>query len=105
MANGLTDELIDQIRNENDIVEVIGEYVQLKKQGKNYFGLCPFHDEKSPSFSVVKEKQFFHCFGCGKSGNVFNFLMEKETFTFIEAVQFLAERVHIDRKSTRLNSS
>lgn len=95
MANGLPDELIDQIRNENDIVEVIGEYVQLKKQGKNYFGLCPFHDEKSPSFSVVKEKQFFHCFGCGKSGNVFNFLMEKETFTFIEAVQFLAERVHI----------
>lgn len=68
MANQISDELIEQIRNANDIVDVIGEYVQLKKQGRNYFGLCPFHGEKSPSFSVTQEKQIFHCFGCGKGG-------------------------------------
>lgn len=101
MFTEIPDEIIEQIRKENDIVGVIEEYVQLKRQGKNFFGLCPFHDEKSPSFSVTKEKQIFHCFGCGKGGNVINFLMEIETFTFIEAVTYLANRVGITLPETR----
>src|SRR5699024_3336607 len=74
MFTEIPEGIIDNIRRENDIVEVIEEYVQLKKQGRNYFGLCPFHNENSPSFSVTKEKQIFHCFGCGKGGNVITFL-------------------------------
>lgn len=92
----LPNELIEQIRQETDIVQIIGEYVQLKRQGRNYFGLCPFHDEKSPSFSVTEEKQIFHCFGCGKGGNVYTFLMEKEAFSFIDAVTYLADRAGIE---------
>src|SRR5690625_4613093 len=101
MNTGIPEEIIDHVRKENDIVEVIEEYVQLKKQGRNYFGLCPFHHENSPSFSVTKEKQIFHCFGCGKGGNVITFLMEIETFGFIEAVQFLADRSGIELPETR----
>lgn len=67
----IPEEVIDQVRNQADIVDIIGNYVQLKKQGRNYSGLCPFHGEKTPSFSVSPEKQMFHCFGCGKGGNVF----------------------------------
>lgn len=105
----IQEEVIEHIRQENDIVEVIEEYVQLKKQGKNYFGLCPFHDEKSPSFSVTKEKQIFHCFGCGKGGNVISFLMEKEAMSFIEAIEYLADRINYQlpetsRKQTSLSS-
>lgn len=96
MVNQISDELIEQIRNANDIVDVIGEYVQLKKQGRNYFGLCPFHGEKSPSFSVTQEKQIFHCFGCGKGGNVVTFLMEMESFNFFEAIKHLADRSGIE---------
>ncbi|MBS3679556.1 DNA primase [Ornithinibacillus massiliensis] len=96
MANQISDELIEQIRNANDIVDVVGEYVQLKKQGRNYFGLCPFHGEKSPSFSVTQEKQIFHCFGCGKGGNVVTFLMEMESFNFFEAIKHLADRSGIE---------
>lgn len=92
----LPNELIEKIRQEADIVEVIGDYVQLKRQGRNHFGLCPFHDEKSPSFSVTEEKQIFHCFGCGKGGNVYTFLMEKEGFSFIDAVTYLADRANIE---------
>lgn len=69
----IPEEVIDQVRNQADIVDIIGNYVQLKKQGRNYSGLCPFHGEKTPSFSVSPEKQMFHCFGCGKGGNVFSF--------------------------------
>ncbi|KUG37017.1 hypothetical protein BS613_07715 [Listeria monocytogenes] len=69
----IPEEVIDQVRNQADIVDIIGNYVQLKKQGRNYSGLCPFHGEKTPSFSVSPEKQIFHCFGCGKGGNVFLF--------------------------------
>ncbi|EQC2288214.1 CHC2 zinc finger domain-containing protein, partial [Listeria monocytogenes] len=69
----IPEEVIDQVRNQADIVDIIGNYVQLKKQGRNYSGLCPFHGEKTPSFSVSPEKQIFHCFGCGKGGNVFSF--------------------------------
>lgn len=91
----IPEEVIRSIREANDIVEVIEEYVQLKKQGRSYKGLCPFHEEKTPSFSVTKEKQIFHCFGCGKGGNVITFLMEIESFSFIEAVEHLANRAGI----------
>lgn len=92
MAKQIPEEIIEEVKRANDIVDVVGEYVQLKKQGKNFFGLCPFHGEKTPSFSVTQEKQIFHCFGCGKGGNVFAFMMEMEGFSFQEAVRFLAER-------------
>ncbi|WP_067727387.1 DNA primase [Oceanobacillus damuensis] len=92
MANQIPEEFIEEIRKSNDIVDIIGEYVQLKKQGRNYFGLCPFHGEKTPSFSVTQEKQIFHCFGCGKGGNVITFMMEMESFSFYEAVKFLADK-------------
>src|SRR5690606_8228632 len=74
------------------IIDVISEYISLKPRGKNFFGLCPFHNEKTPSFSVDPQKQLYHCFGCGEGGNVFNFIMAQERLDFIEAVKFLAER-------------
>ena len=82
MAECIAEDKINQIRQAVDIVDVIGEYVQLKKQGRNYFGLCPFHGENTPSFSVSPDKQIFHCFGCGAGGNVFTFLMEIEGSLF-----------------------
>lgn len=91
----IEDEKINQIREAVDIVELIGEYVQLKKQGRNYFGLCPFHGENSPSFSVSAEKQIFHCFGCGAGGNIFTFLMDIEGYSFVEAAKVLAEKGNI----------
>ena len=90
-----SDELIEEIRNTNDIVDVISQYVHLKRSGRNFFGLCPFHNEKSPSFSVSPDKQIFHCFGCGVGGNVYTFLMKIEGINFVEAVQMLAERANI----------
>ncbi len=92
MSNQIPEEVIEEIRKTNDIVDIIGEYVHLKKQGRNYFGLCPFHGEKTPSFSVTQEKQIFHCFGCGKGGNVLTFMMEIESFSFYEAIKFLADK-------------
>lgn len=96
MADRIAEEKIDQIRQTVDIVEVISDYVQLKKQGRNYFGLCPFHGESTPSFSVSPDKQIFHCFGCGAGGNVFSFLMELEGIPFQEAAIKLAEKGNID---------
>ncbi|WP_221565632.1 DNA primase [Alkalihalobacillus sp. TS-13] len=96
MGSRIPEETIEQIQKSNDILDVVGEYVQLKKQGRNYFGLCPFHNENTPSFSVSGDKQIFRCFGCGKGGNVFSFLMEVEGFTFIETVKNLADRVGIE---------
>ena len=90
-----SEEIIDEVRQSNDIVDVISQYVHLKRSGRNYFGLCPFHNEKSPSFSVSPDKQIFHCFGCGVGGNVFTFLMKIEGIGFVEAVQMLAERANI----------
>jgi len=95
MYKEITESAVEDVRHQNNIVEVVEEYVHLKKQGRNYFGLCPFHDEKSPSFSVNDEKQIFHCFGCGKGGNVITFMMEMEAFPFQEAVRFLADRAGI----------
>lgn len=87
--------VIEEVRQKADIVDVIGQYVQLKKAGKNYSGLCPFHQEKTPSFTVTKDKQIFKCFGCGKGGNVFTFLQELEGITFPEAVVKVAEFAHV----------
>ncbi|MBM7645788.1 DNA primase [Scopulibacillus daqui] len=92
----IQEETIEKIRTSLDIVDIIGEYVQLKKQGKSYTALCPFHNERTPSFSVSPDKQIFHCFGCGAGGNIFTFVMEIEGFSFPEAVQFLAEKAHIE---------
>lgn len=83
--------VIDDIRERSNIVDIVGQYVQLKKSGKNYFGLCPFHNEKSPSFSVAEDKQIYHCFGCGRGGNVFGFLQELEGLSFPESVLKVAE--------------
>ncbi|KXL54017.1 DNA primase [Anaerotignum neopropionicum] len=88
-------EIVEEVRLQNDIVEVISQYVPLKKKGNSYFGLCPFHNEKSPSFSVNSEKQFYYCFGCGAAGNVFGFVMEMENCDFPEALKKLADRAHI----------
>ncbi len=94
--NRIPEETIDQIRERTDIVDVVSEYVPLKKQGRNYFGLCPFHGEKTPSFSVAPDKQIFHCFGCKIGGNVYSFLMEIEGWSFLEAVRYLAEKAGIE---------
>ena len=91
-----SDDLIEEVRSRNDIVDVISSYVSLKKKGSSYFGLCPFHNEKSPSFSVSREKQMYYCFGCGAGGNIFTFLMEYENMTFPEAMQTLAQRAGIE---------
>ena len=90
-----SDELIEEIRSRNDIVDVISSYVKLTKKGSTYFGLCPFHNEKSPSFSVTPSKQMYYCFGCGQGGNVFTFVMKYENMTFTEAVKFLADKAGI----------
>lgn len=89
------DELIEEIRINNDILDVVGEYVKLEKKGKSYFGLCPFHKEKTPSFSVDNTKQMYYCFGCGKGGSVIQFIMEAENLDYIEAIKFLAEKARI----------
>jgi DNA primase len=109
MSNFIPDELINQVREANDIVEVISEYLPLKKKGKSYTALCPFHPEKTPSFSVSQERQIYHCFGCGKGGNVYTFLMEHEKLSFYEALKLLAKRANIslpkkgsDQKTTEI---
>ena len=89
-------EKIEELRATTDIVDIISEYVTLKKKGNSYFGLCPFHAETAPSFAVNREKQIFRCFGCGESGNVFSFIMKKESVNFIESVQLLAKRKGIE---------
>lgn len=91
-----SEELIEEVRVRNDIVDVISGYVRLQKKGANYFGLCPFHNEKSPSFSVSGQKQMFHCFGCGAGGNVFTFIMNYENYTFGEAIKMLADKAGVN---------
>ena len=90
-----SDEIIEEVRQNNDIVDIISQYVHLTRKGRNYFGLCPFHSEKSPSFSVSPDRQIFHCFGCGVGGNIYTFLMKIEGITFKEALEQLAERANI----------
>ena len=95
-----SDDLIEEIRSRNDIIDVISGYVKLKRQGATYFGLCPFHNEKSPSFSVTPGKQMYYCFGCGEGGNVYSFIMKYENYTFLEAVKMLADRAGIQLPET-----
>jgi len=90
-----SDEILSEIKENNDIVEVISQYIHLKRSGRNYFGICPFHNEKSPSFSVSPDKQIFHCFGCGVGGNVITFISKIEGIGFKEAIENLAERANI----------
>lgn len=97
------EELLREIREKNDIVDVISRYVSLTRKGRNYFGLCPFHGEKTPSFSVNATDQFYHCFGCGAGGNVFTFLQNMENISFVEAVQQLADQVHIKLPEAELS--
>lgn len=92
----ISEETIEQIRTNNDVVDVISEYVQLTKRGRNWFGLCPFHGEQTPSFSVSQDKQIFHCFGCGAGGNAITFVMDIEQLSFQEAVSKLGSRVGIE---------
>ena len=89
------DDTVEEVRIRSDIVSVIGSYIKLKKTGSNHMGLCPFHNEKTPSFSVSQSKQMYHCFGCGVGGNVYTFIMEYENYSFVEALKFLAERAGI----------
>lgn len=95
MSGRLPEEFIDEVRTSNDIVNVVSEYVRLERKGKNYFGLCPFHKEKSPSFSVEPGKQIYYCFGCGKGGNVINFVMQVENLDYLQAIRLLAERARL----------
>ena len=88
-------QLISEIKNSVNIVDVIGEVVQLTKAGRNFLGLCPFHGEKTPSFNVVEDKQFYHCFGCGRSGDVFKFIEDYRGVSFMEAVQIVGDQVGI----------
>ena len=96
-----SEQLISEIIERNDIVDVISEYMSLKKTGTNYKCLCPFHSEKSPSFSVSSTKQIYHCFGCGVGGNVISFVQKMERLDFVEALKFLADRAGIEVTETR----
>ena len=98
-----SEEIIEQVRQNNDVVDVISQYVHLTRKGRNYFGLCPFHNEKSPSFSVSPDRQIFHCFGCGVGGNVYSFLMKIEGIGFKEAVEQLAEKANIQLPTIEIN--
>ena len=95
MKSSIPDNIIDEIRDRTDIVAVISEHVVLKKAGKNFKGLCPFHSEKTPSFSVSPEKRIYHCFGCGAGGNVYKFLMEIQSISFPDVIKLLAERTGV----------
>ena len=99
-----SDEIIEEVRQNNDVVDIISQYVHLTRKGRNYFGLCPFHSEKSPSFSVSPDRQIFHCFGCGVGGNVYTFLMKIEGITFKESLEQLAERANIQLPTLENNA-
>ena len=91
-----SEELIEEVRSANDIVDVISGYVRLQKKGSTHFGLCPFHNERTPSFSVSQGKQMYYCFGCHHGGGVVNFIMEIENLSYPDAVRFLAKRANMD---------
>ena len=96
MAGKIPQAFIDQVLNQTDIVDLIGGYIELKNKGKEHIACCPFHGEKTPSFTVSSEKQFYHCFGCGAHGTAINFLMEHEGLQFIEAIEVLANRLGLE---------
>ena len=100
-----SEEFIEEVKSSNDILDVVSSYVNLKRHGTNYFGNCPFHREKTPSFSVAPDKQIFHCFGCGQGGNVITFIMKIENLGFQEAVEFLADRAKLDITAGKADSN
>src|SRR5579875_1615215 len=100
----ITPQTIQQITNRIDIIDVVGEFVKLKKRGSNYLGLCPFHGEKTPSFTVSPSKEIFKCFGCGKSGNTISFLMEHEKLSYVEALKWLANKYNVEIEETEVSA-
>src|SRR5580692_1220044 len=96
----ISQETIQQIQQRIDILDVVGEFVKLKKRGSSYLGLCPFHNEKTPSFTVSPAKEIYKCFGCGRSGNSISFLMEHEKFSYVEALKWLANRYNVEIEET-----
>src|SRR5512135_1987098 len=100
-ARMIPDHVVEEVRTRADIVEIVGEHIPLKKAGKDYRALCPFHQEKTPSFYVIPRKQFYNCFGCGESGDVFTFLMKRLGLEFIDAVKVLAQRYGVEVPETR----
>src|SRR5882757_11300751 len=96
-------ETIQQILSRIDIIEIVGGFVRLKKRGANYLGLCPFHNEKSPSFTVSPAKEIYKCFGCGKSGNSIGFLMELEKYSYVEALRWLANKYNVEIEETEVS--
>ena len=104
MPNGLDSEFLAKLKSKNDIVEVIGNYVSLEKKGSNYWACCPFHHEKTPSFSVNSIDQYYHCFGCGVSGDVVKFVMEMESVDFMDACKILADKAGMILPDFKSNS-
>src|ERR1700755_840442 len=96
----IAQETIQQILSRIDIIEIVGGFVKLKKRGTNYLGLCPFHNEKSPSFTVSPAKEIYKCFGCGRSGNTISFLMEHEKYSYVEALKWLAAKYNVEGEGT-----
>src|SRR5216117_4509631 len=96
----ITPETIQQITNRIDIIDVVGEFVKLKKRGANYLGNCPFHNEKTPSFTVSPTKEIYKCFGCGRSGNAISFIMEHEKYSYVETLKWLANKYGITIEET-----
>src|SRR3954468_17595267 len=98
----ISPQTIQQITNRIDIIDVVGEFVKLKKRGANYLGLCPFHGEKTPSFTVSPSKEIYKCFGCGRSGNTITFLMDHEKYSYVEALRWLANRYNVEIEETQV---
>src|SRR5690242_11675463 len=96
----ISQQTIQQILSRIDIIEIVGEFVKLKKRGANYLGLCPFHNEKTPSFTVSSSKEIYKCFGCGRSGNTISFLMEHEKYSYVEALRWLANKYNVEIEET-----
>src|SRR6059036_1978176 len=96
----ISPQTIQQITNRIDIIDVVGEFIKLKKRGANYLGLCPFHGEKTPSFTVSPSKEIYKCFGCGRSGNAIGFIMEQEKYSYVEALKWLANKYGIEIEET-----
>src|SRR6516162_8271267 len=99
----ISPQTIEQITNRIDIIDVVGEFVKLKKRGANYLGLCPFHNEKTPSFTVSPSKEIYKCFGCGRSGNTISFLMEHEKYSYAEALKWLAQKYNVEVEETMVS--
>src|SRR5688572_10006501 len=98
----ITQHTIQQILSRIDIIDIVGSFVKLKKRGANYLGLCPFHNEKSPSFTVSPTKEIYKCFGCGKSGNTISFVMEHEKYSYVEALKWLANKYSVEIEETEV---